>query len=1257
MKKARYIVVLLLVLSQLVIPGYGSAAYMSQEKKVSAASDESVFQVIPATEQITITRGEEGGDPVPNEFIHWKKGHENYVLVGDSLSILENLEINIEGQEVDPNSVKDDIFIGIENEEVANESDFIINGLQQGKTLVTVGYQNVGTTFELSVVDQIEKTYTITYSAENADYDEIWIYGYMSESEYWNYVPAAIQKKSLTENTREANITISARELVMYSEFQVMVNTKGVLYKSKLAEGVTSLEVDDSYSKLIFPDKVFQSIDIAQAGNMHWQHPLALTEERTFYLPKDNYHISASYKKDSDANQYYLSAINNFEADMAEENVSFSEEELMPFSIKYTGAHNDIYGNLYSQSSFSLPNVKSSNTYFTAPGTYGLSLDVLVNDSPEMDGYRISMSNSHIEILEDTEIEASPKFTTRLRLKSAYTAGEFIGFEDPNEELTFINSEGFNLNNLYNHSAGKSIAPVVTMTNIEDPNEVYTMKLSNFYNPGFLVPQTEGTFDVKVSVPLNQEEENPDPALLNLISSSSELNLSVLESKKLIITANYSNGLTKDVTSQAVFNTTNMEVATVTADGLVKAEGPGNASIEVYYEGRNISIPIIVQEDPVEEIEPVAISAGQDRYSLKVGEQLPLLITADFEDGRTLDITQEAFFESSNEAVAIIHNGAITPLTSGEAIITVQYKNVNTTIHVTVYKEDAEDQIKSISFNQAQFDLIHYNESAFSVTAHYESGKSEVITSKAAFQISQSKVADIVNGKLKALSPGTAVIKAAFKGHQAETAVKVVPYLLKLQSSMMSFELEKGTSTQLSVEAVYSDRTTKNVTEAAAFQSSSQSIATVSDSGAVTGSAEGQVTIKATFEGKELTFKGEVFSDETGFELTVKDSNTKGVIDQPKIMVQEYESDDLKDISQKSSGNFKEEKEPGLYEVFVYKQGYMPVLEQVLVENGKLTGKEILLEKSELIKADFSASRMDETEMSAAGIDPEDPNNRWTYRFEAHLAFRGENIPLIYYGNSKGTLYGQPANLGGGYYFYPYLISTGDHEDEQVMPMFAYMIVPGEVSWMKEFFKAQLTIQNLSPVPFSIKNSAISLDLPEGLSLADTFESQSLQVDIGEIEGGEIIHHEWYIRGDQKGEYHLKAAFEGALYPFNEPVRGEFTTKNPIKVWGDDALKMIINSEGTAKAGMPYKVQVRLENVSDAPFYYLNFRLFNEGKMNYFYSPNTQMEYSFNQLAAGEDIELNFLLIPRISGNLDLAHSFILKTGGNAQIETIINSD
>ncbi|KYD31175.1 Ig-like domain-containing protein [Parageobacillus toebii] len=1231
-------------------PSIGLAQTTTNNEVETNTTKEPAITITPGTAQIKIekTGSNDNGSNDPNEIYIQSDRYDHYVRVGEEFSLLDHLKIvRADGTKVDPQSIINDLNIEVEDPSIiqVDRLSFTITGTQLGQSSVHISYQNTDIFLLFHVVDQLEKTYTIKYPSSDDEYSrsDIYVMGYQEENH--RYFDSLYYEKD--RKSGELTFSIPASELQYYQKFKAVLVTDNAMYIVDLEDDSNiDVSLDDSYSKLSFPNtSEFQMMNVSVKPNMNVFPPINIfLHDNTFYLPKGDYAISSTYKKNG---KFYVYANQSFSISENQHTITFSDENLVPFTISYQNNFDYLTLDLGKDVSLLGLPASASNVEVYAPrGTYDIALN------GKVDNYHIGMFKSGVSIESGTNISIDTQFQTVINLKDTYEAGQFIHFNP--ETLQYKNQQGFILDHIYNSENGKPVKPVLTLTNVDDPTESYTYTLDSLQYPSIKLPITSGTFNVTITMPLDSDTSGEEPTLVSLSTDPEDIHLLVNESQELKVFANYSDGSSKDVTQSATYISADPNIATVTADGTVKALAPGSTTITVSYKEKSISVPVTIDNSD-DEGSLSQISVNQSEFQLDINETADLQVMAHYTNGTAIDITNEAEYESSNPDVAIVEERKIKAVSAGTAIITVKYQGRTAEIRVVV--NEPPRQLEKISFNQQAYEVTHLDSTAFHLTAIYDDGESEDITSNASYTVSDESIVVIENGRLKGLKPGTATVTASYNGKSVSITVTVKPYLLKLESSKKQIEVEKDKSFQLSVNAVYSDGSKKDVTQDASYRVEDGQIATVSENALLVGKKEGTTTVTAEYGGKQYVFEVTVVSGETGFELSIKDSETKVAIGNAMVKIQKYEQSDMTTINEKQAGFYKEEVEPGLYNIFIYKKGYLPVKEQVLVKDKNIAKVEVLLQKSELIRANFTATKMNLEDLREVGIDPNDPANRWVYKFKAQLDFQGKNIDITYYGNSKGTLYGNDRwDLGGGYYLYPFLIPVGHEEDENSIPMVAYMIVPGEVSWLKEFFKAQLTIQNLAPKEFKLQNAVVKLELPDGLSLANTFEPQTLEVNIGEIPGEESFHQEWYIRGDKKGEYNLKATFTSTLYPFDEPVNAEFVTKQPIKVWGDDALKMNIKAEKTAKAGMPYAVHVEIQNVSDAPVYYLNLELKEEGKKNFFYSPNTKLSHFVEELKAGETLTLKYLLIPRISGTLDLSDSFILKTGGNANIETTIST-
>ena len=395
-------------------------------------------------------------------------------------------------------------------------------------------------------------------------------------------------------------------------------------------------------------------------------------------------------------------------------------------------------------------------------------------------------------------------------------------------------------------------------------------------------------------------------------------------------------------------------------------------------------------------------------------------------------------------------------------------------------------------------------------------------------------------------------------------------------------------------------------------------------------------------------------------EIKVVDDSSGAVIGGSSVVV-EYADGTMDKYTTNGAGVLNVSVPKGEYKIYAYKTDYKPDFTGVSIEANTKTPVTIKLQKGQLVIGELTVKRMTLDEIVDAGIDITAPENQWVYKFEVHLAFQNRPLPkqeFIVNGTGSVINYSPlyiPSGSGGygALIAYPVAIPVPNHPE--VRPTVAYMVIPGEARFLKEFFEVGLTLENTADPVFVIEQSKAELKLPEGLTFIATEDSKSLKVDIGDFKGGETKEIKWIIRGDKKGEYIIEADFGGVLQPFGEKVSASFKNEEPFRVWGDDALKMHVYAQDKADEGYPYKVRFELHNVSDIPVYYPAIELLEEGKQNYFYAPNQELVKSLVELPAGEKLIKEYTLVSAITGDLDLSRSYVLRTGGNAEISSVIH--
>lgn len=169
----------------------------------------------------------------------------------------------------------------------------------------------------------------------------------------------------------------------------------------------------------------------------------------------------------------------------------------------------------------------------------------------------------------------------------------------------------------------------------------------------------------------------------------------------------------------------------------------------------------------------------------------------------------------------------------------------------------------------------------FIATGIYSNNTTQDLTASAIWSSSAASVAAISNGKATSVGPGQTTIMAASGSVSGSTTLTVTTATIaSLAVTPVNPVIIAGSKKQLTATGTFSDNTTQDLTSMASWNSSSQSVATISNAagsnGLVTSLATGTTTIAATWGGASdstlLTVNGSA-SGSNVLTLTVNGSN------------------------------------------------------------------------------------------------------------------------------------------------------------------------------------------------------------------------------------------------------------------------------------------------------------------------------------------------------------------------------------------------
>ena len=282
----------------------------------------------------------------------------------------------------------------------------------------------------------------------------------------------------------------------------------------------------------------------------------------------------------------------------------------------------------------------------------------------------------------------------------------------------------------------------------------------------------------------------------------------------------------------------------------------------------------------------------------------------------------------------------------------------------------------------------------------------------------------------------------------------------------------------------------------------------------------------------------------------------------------------------------------GVYDIGVYKTGYLPEKHSVNFIQNTESNAPFRITKEDIIVGELTHKRMTLSEIIAAGIDVYAPENQYVFEFEVTLVYRLEerklkfitnldkviNYESVYIGNRVYT----PCIVGGS----SWVSSGGGSNSKTSVPMIIIVDVQGTASWLKEFFEVSLHLKNNAAAEFDVVDCVATINIPNGLTLVPGNGTQSgTSAQIGAMPGQSERTVTWILRGDRAGSYPLSADFSGTLALFNEPISAHFQSSSPILVNGSNDMFLDVTVEDGIIAGMNGAVRIGLTNESPYPVY------------------------------------------------------------------------
>ena len=286
-------------------------------------------------------------------------------------------------------------------------------------------------------------------------------------------------------------------------------------------------------------------------------------------------------------------------------------------------------------------------------------------------------------------------------------------------------------------------------------------------------------------------------------------------------------------------------VAKVNSYGLVTALKEGQAIITASAGTLSASCTVNVSK----KIIPVtSVTLSKTSLSMIKGEATTLTATVKPDDATDKSVS----WSSSDATIASVdQNGKVTALAGGSVTIRAAAgeKYATCAVNITV-------PVSSVSLDQSTLSLIKGESATLTATVNPSDATNKTVS----WSTSNSSVATVINGVVKAIGGGSATITVNASGKTAICAVTVTVPVSSISLDKSSVKLKQSETVQLSATVGPNDATDKTVT----WTSSDMTIATVDASGLVKAIKEGTVVITAKAGTKTATCNVSVSNTTSG---------------------------------------------------------------------------------------------------------------------------------------------------------------------------------------------------------------------------------------------------------------------------------------------------------------------------------------------------------------------------------------------------------
>lgn len=249
--------------------------------------------------------------------------------------------------------------------------------------------------------------------------------------------------------------------------------------------------------------------------------------------------------------------------------------------------------------------------------------------------------------------------------------------------------------------------------------------------------------------------------VLVLLSDVEEYQLVMGRSNTLPkVNAVLEDGEEKDVTSLVEWSLTGS--AAVIKDGTLKGLTKGSTTLKGTYLNKEVKIPVIVEQ------EVVKIVVEPENIELNIKKSKSIKVTGYYSNGKAVSLSSKMNWSTSDTALVTVSKTSVKAVAEGTATITGSYQGKEVKVKVNVVPK-----LTKLTASDKRLDLKPGDVKTVTVTADFDTGAKTSVGDSAVWTTSKSSVAKVTNGRIEAVSKGTARIKGQYNSKSVTITVSV----------------------------------------------------------------------------------------------------------------------------------------------------------------------------------------------------------------------------------------------------------------------------------------------------------------------------------------------------------------------------------------------------------------------------------------------------------------------------------------------------